>query len=192
MGRRRTEENLREVILDATERLLGDDPAGLTSRAVQSAAGVSSGTFFHYFPTVDELLLAVAERAAERQPAAFGHLADEGLAAVLTRLFDPDRRDVVLPWLRQRAIGSPQLQRALRRYDERVTADLLAGIRSLLVRAGLDGAIDLEAAVEVVRALAEGFQLRLASDTLAVGPQRFATMAIELILRSATSASSAS
>src|SRR4029077_7370852 len=112
-------------------QMLGDDPAALTSRAVQSAAGVSSGTFFHYFPTVDDLLLAVAERAAARQPAAFGAPADEGVSAVLARVFDPGRRDVVLPWLRQRAIGSPQLQRALRRYDERVTADLLAGIRSL-------------------------------------------------------------
>lgn len=179
------------MILDAAQRLLGDDPAGLTSRAVQSVAGVSSGTFFHYFPTIDDLLLAVAERAAARQPAAFGNPANEGLLAVLTRVFDPDRRDVVLPWLRQRAIGSPQLQRALRRYDEQVTADLLAGIRSLLVGAGSEDAIDLEAAVEVVRALAEGFQLRLASDTLAVGPKRFITMAIELILRSATRASSA-
>lgn len=185
MGRRRTGENLRQVILDTAERLLGDDPAALTSRAVQAAAGVSTGTFFHYFPTVDDLLLAVAERAADRQPANFGDPASAGVVAVLTRLFDPERRDTVLPWLRQRAVSSPQLQRALRRYDERVAEQLLAGIRSIAAQAGISDDVDLEAAVEVVRALAEGYQLRLASGTLAVEPERFASLAIDLIVRGA-------
>src|SRR5687768_12848409 len=104
MGSRRDDEDLRAAILDAAEALLAEGPQAVTGRAVQRAAGVSSGTFSHYFRTVDDLLLTVARRGAERQQANFGDPAADGVDAVLQRLFDPDRRDTVLPWLRQHAI----------------------------------------------------------------------------------------
>ena len=183
MGRRRSDENLREAILDAAERLLAGGPHAVTSRSVQRAAGVSSGTFFHYFPTVDELLLTLASRAAEQQPARFGRPADDGLGPVLGRLFDPNRRDTVLPWLRQRAVDAPALQDALRRYDAAVSERFVAQVRAALGDAGEQ--LDVEATVEVVRALAEGFQLRVSSGTSSVDPERLSRAAIALVARAA-------
>lgn len=163
-------------------------PAAVTGRAVQQAAGVSSGTFFHYFPTVDDLLLAIALRAAGRQPLIFGDPAEVGVMDVLDRLFDPTRRDAILPWLRQRAMASPSLRNALRRYDTEVTQRFATAVRG----AGASEAVDIEAAVEVVRALAEGYQLRLCSDTLGVDPSRFARAAVDLIVHAALPSASRS
>jgi AcrR family transcriptional regulator len=182
MGSRRVDENLREAIVDAAEALLADGPQAVTGRAVQRAAGVSSGTFFHYFPTVDDLLLTVAVRAAERQQPNFGDPAVDGVDAVLQRLFDPERRDTVLPWLRQHAITSPPLRGALRRYDAEVAGQFVAAAREVIPAHALQ-AIDLEAVVEVVRALAEGFQLRVSSGTLTVDPSRFSQTAVGLVVR---------
>lgn len=172
---------LREAILDEAERLLSAGPQAVTSRSVQRAAGVSSGTFFYYFPTVDDLLLAVAVRAAERQPRAFGDPVVDGIDQVLARLFDPARRDTVLPWLRQRAVASPGLQRALTRYDTAVADRFASAIRTALDTTDVLDGVDLEATVEVVRALAEGFQLRLASNAMTIDPERFARAAIEFV-----------
>lgn len=181
MARKRRDENLREEIIGAAERLLAEGPGNLTARAVTAAAGVSTGTLFHYFPSIDHLVLAVAERAAGTQVGVFGDPERDGVEGVIGRLFDVDRRDTVLPWLRQRAIDAPQLRDGLRRYDDLVAARYLQAVTASAARLNLTDAADTEAAIEVVRALAEGLQLRLASDTLAVEPQRFVKVVAEMV-----------
>jgi hypothetical protein len=130
---------------------------------------------------MDELLLAVARRAAETQPGVFGDPAVDGIDAVIARLFDVDRRDTVLPWLRQRAAGSPALRRALREYDRVVLDQFADAVDASAERIGLRPDIDVAAAVEAVRALAEGYQLRLSSDTLGVEPERFTKVVGDLL-----------
>jgi len=182
VARQRRDENLREAILDAAEALLGrDDATAVTTRAVTGAAGVSTGTLFHYFGSLDELLLAVVRRAADRQQVEFGDPVRDGVEAVIGRLFNPDRRDTALPWLRQRAIGSRELRPALREYDELVQERFMDAVTASADRLGLREDADVAAAVEVVRALAEGFQLRLRSQTLAVEPERFTKVVGELV-----------
>ena len=182
MAKRRGGEQLREVIIDAAESLVAEDVASVTVRRVLHAAGVSSGTLFHYFGSVDELLLEVAVREGRRQLGTFGDLSG-GLDAVLARLFAPDRRDTVLPFLRQRAASSPQLAAGLRRYDAEVNELYVLALQSRADDLGLRDGVDLAAAVEVVRALAEGFQLRQASDTLLVDPTRFVAAVSAVIAR---------
>jgi AcrR family transcriptional regulator len=181
MARHRRSEGLRDRILDACETQLAAGPASVTAREVAAAAGVSNGTLFHYFPSVDDLLLAVADRVASTQGASFGDPSADGIDVVLARLFDPARRDTVLPWLRQRAPASPTLTAALQRYDRDVNAQYAAALRAVADRIGLRDDVDIEAAVEVVRALAEGFQLRLGSDTLTVDAERFVATVIDAV-----------
>lgn len=181
MARHRRSEGLRDRIIDACEARLANGPASVTARDVAAAAGVSNGTFFHYFPSVDDLLLAVADRAASTQRASFGDPSTDGINVVLARLFDPARRDTVLPWLRQRAPGSPTLTAALQRYDRDVNAQYATALRVAANQIGLRDDVDLEAAVEVVRALAEGFQLRLGSGTLTVDAERFVATVIDAV-----------
>ena len=174
---------MREAIMSVTQELLAGAPAGgVTARAVTAAAGVSTGTLFHYFGSIDELLLAVAERAAAQQPTRFGDPVHDGVEGVLARLFSVDRRDTVLPWLRQRAIESDALRAGLHRYDTSVNESYRAAIELSRERLNLDDDVDVEAAIEVVRALAEGFQLRLASGTLGVDPERFVHVVAKLVL----------
>lgn len=182
MARQRRDENLRIAIVEAAERLLGSgDPSAVTARAVTSMAGVSTGTLFHYFASMDELVLAVARQAADRQRGEFGDPAVDGIDAVIARLFDPERRDTVLPWLRQRALGSPALQRALQEYDRMVLDQFTETVTASADRIGLRSDVDVAAAVEAVRALAEGYQLRLSSGTLAVEPERFTKVVSDLL-----------
>lgn len=155
-------------------------PAGVTARAVATRAGVSNGTLYHYFPSIDALLLAVADRAASRQIGTFGDPVG-GLGSVLRRLFDADRRDTVLPWLRLRAQTSPEVAAALQRYDHEVNSTYALALRSAGSDIGLRADVDVEAVVEVVRALAEALQLRAASNTLVVEADRFVDAALDAI-----------
>lgn len=57
----------RVVILDATEQLMLDEGyAAVSTRRVASKAGLKAPLVHYYFPTTDDLLLAVYQRAAQR------------------------------------------------------------------------------------------------------------------------------
>ena len=76
--RRAAAERSIEAILDATERLLARH-ADPNVSAVAEEAGVSRPTFYAHFPTREDLLEAVAERAVGRSVAAIEQAAlDEG------------------------------------------------------------------------------------------------------------------
>jgi AcrR family transcriptional regulator len=57
----------RALLVDATERLMLDEGyAGVSSRRVAAAADVKPALVHYYFPTMDDLFLAVFRRGAER------------------------------------------------------------------------------------------------------------------------------
>jgi TetR/AcrR family transcriptional regulator, mexCD-oprJ operon repressor len=63
-GRRTDAERNRETILDHAARLLVDDPAaGMND--IASAAGVGRATLYRHFPTREELVEAIGDRAIE-------------------------------------------------------------------------------------------------------------------------------
>ncbi|MEV8328077.1 TetR/AcrR family transcriptional regulator [Kitasatospora sp. NPDC056731] len=84
---------LRDTAIDVLAEAGG---RGLTHRAVDTAAGVPSGTTKNYFPTRDALLGAVAERCAEQYRMVAEHIAAsapgpsdrEGLVAMLAGLLE--------------------------------------------------------------------------------------------------------
>jgi AcrR family transcriptional regulator len=56
----------RALLIDATERLMLDEGyAGVSSRRVAAAAGVKPALVHYYFPTMDDLFLAVFKKGAE-------------------------------------------------------------------------------------------------------------------------------
>lgn len=69
MGTRRVgaqDSKTRYVLIDATTRIMLEDGyAAVTSRRVATAAGVNSALVHYYFPTLDDLFLAVLQRGAE-------------------------------------------------------------------------------------------------------------------------------
>jgi AcrR family transcriptional regulator len=63
-----TSSKTRFLLLDVTERLMLDEGyAAVTSRRVAAEAGVTPPLVHYYFPTLDELFLAVFRRRAEEQ-----------------------------------------------------------------------------------------------------------------------------
>jgi AcrR family transcriptional regulator len=68
-GRRTTPaaEAKRRLILDATEEiLLKEGYAAVTSRSVAAAAGIKAPLVHYYFPTIDDLLVALLHRRSVR------------------------------------------------------------------------------------------------------------------------------
>jgi AcrR family transcriptional regulator len=57
----------RAVLLDVTERLMREEGyAAVSSRRVASEAGVTGALIHYYFPTLDDLFIAVFQRGAEK------------------------------------------------------------------------------------------------------------------------------
>ena len=58
----------RFVLLDITEQLMIEEGyAAVSSRRVAGIAGVTGGLVHYYFPTLDDLFVAVFRRRAEQQ-----------------------------------------------------------------------------------------------------------------------------
>ncbi len=69
----------RGLLIDATERLMLEEGyAAVSSRRVAAAAGVKPALVHYYFPTMDDLFLAVFQRGAERSLERFARAASSG------------------------------------------------------------------------------------------------------------------
>ncbi len=77
---RRDPDMTRALILDTTERLMIDEGyAAVTSRRVAQELGINGATVHYYYPTMDDLFLALHKRMTKRQLSEFALvLADNG------------------------------------------------------------------------------------------------------------------
>lgn len=65
---RRDPETTRGLILDATERLMVEEGyAAVSSRRVAQELGLNAATVHYYFPTTDDLFIALHRRMTDRQ-----------------------------------------------------------------------------------------------------------------------------
>ncbi len=72
---RRDPETTRTLILDTTERLMVDEGyAAVTSRRVAQELGINGATVHYYYPTTDDLFIALHKRMTERQLGEFEHV----------------------------------------------------------------------------------------------------------------------
>lgn len=75
----------RTLILDTTERLMVDEGyAAVTSRRVAQELGINGATVHYYYPTTDDLFIALHKRMTERQLSEFENVvaADDALQAL--------------------------------------------------------------------------------------------------------------
>lgn len=81
---RRDPETTRKLILDATETLMVEEGyAAVSSRRVAQALGLNAATVHYYYPTTDDMFVALHRRMTDRQLAELGKVlaADDPLAA---------------------------------------------------------------------------------------------------------------
>jgi AcrR family transcriptional regulator len=65
---RRDPDTTRRLILDATERLMIEDGyAAVSSRRVAQEIGLNAATVHYYYPTTDDLFVALHQRMTDRQ-----------------------------------------------------------------------------------------------------------------------------
>lgn len=155
----------RVVILDTTERLMLDEGyAAVTTRRVAGEAGLKAPLVHYYFPTTDDLLVAVYQRAAQRNIERVG----QALASAkpLTELWalstDTTRTTLAVEFMalanhrkririeiaanieRSRAMQAEVLQRLLGREHRELSSEAVS-----LVIAGVSRALVMEAALGV-------------------------------------------
>jgi AcrR family transcriptional regulator len=82
---RRDPETARTLILDTTERVMVDEGyAAVSSRRIAQELGINAATVHYYYPTTDDIFIALHKRMTERQLAEFEQVltADDPLLAL--------------------------------------------------------------------------------------------------------------
>jgi AcrR family transcriptional regulator len=162
----------RLVIIDAGLTAFAEHGyAAATTAVICRAAGIGSGTFFHYFPTKDALLVAILEHGTTETREFFEQSADA-----------PDPRRVIFGYVEHavsglrdpRAAGfisvvgglthRPEIARALRADDEAARAGLRSNVRAAQRDQRVRVDMDAERLAEWILLLLDGFAGRVAAS----------------------------
>lgn len=174
----------RLVIIDAAlTRFAADGYERTTTAAICRQAGIGSGTFFHYFPTKQQVLLAILAHGTEETRAWFAErAADEDPLAVIEAYLDhtvADMSDPRLPGF-VRAVGAvmgePEVEAALA-LDAAV---LQGGLEPWVGRAQRSGQVrddlDPPALTAWLLVVLDGFLGRLAVDATFTAEEQGSTL----------------
>lgn len=130
----------RTALLEAAEKILIDDGyAAVTSRRVAEAAGMHAGNVHYYFPTLDDLFIALVSRGADRnQERLHAALASSRPLAALWRM-SADGRGVALL---NELMAAANHRRALREHvvslATQMRRTMLDALTTLLPQYGID------------------------------------------------------
>jgi AcrR family transcriptional regulator len=130
------------IVKAARERFLKDGVDGASLRAIAAQAGTSIGMVYYYFPTKDELFLAVVEDRYEALVADLDAALKPGLPVRerLERMFErfaavsPEEIEVLRLVVREALVSSDRLERVLERFKR--------GHIPLIVRTVVEGFAD--------------------------------------------------
>ena len=130
----------RTAILDAAEQIMSEGGyAAVTSRSVASRVGVNAGLIHYYFPTIDDLFVALIDRGADVNTQRLARaLASSKPLEALWKL-NSDRRGVsVLDELMAATHHRPALREQVTAQAERLRGVELAALAELLPQYGID------------------------------------------------------
>jgi AcrR family transcriptional regulator len=183
---------VRSRLLDATLRLLATTGYhAMSTRDVMREAGLSAGTFYHYFASKDDLMAAAGETIAERELATGlrthieGASAGDTLADLAVRLFRPRPAYSMLPSVRTQATHVPAMRAAIMRYDRRVVSEVSQALATAQRDNDLDRAFDPEAVAELALIVFEGLQARAWSRSFASSYERVGRTFLQLLAKGA-------
>lgn len=130
----------RAALLDATERLMLEEGyAAVSSRRVAAMAGVKPPLVHYYFPTMDELFLALFRRGAEanldRQTSA---LTSRQPLRALWKLANERERTALTTEFMALGAHRPVIGAEIAAYADRFRARQLEGLSSVLEGYGID------------------------------------------------------
>lgn len=195
---------VRQSILDAAYRIIEQgDFSNLTTRSIIEEAGISNGTLYHYFPSIDHLYAELAEAGLRDAMAGIvrseapptgggpGPAADATEAAAAV--------DRLVHWLRQDMLGDRELAAAVALFRSRIELgdmqrDAVEGLNRYAVTQFGDlvrhlqsvGAfrhdVDAEALVEMIDFLWDGLGRRQAAGAFHTSYDRAVATIIDVLL----------
>lgn len=162
----------RLVIIDAGLTAFAEHGyAGATTAVICRTAGIGSGTFFHYFPTKDALLVAILEHGTTETREFFEQSAD---ASDPRRVLFDYVEHAVSGLRDRRAAGfisvvgglthRTEIARALRADDEAARAGLQSSVRAAQRDRCVRTDMDAERLAEWILLLLDGFAGRVAAS----------------------------
>ncbi len=150
-----------------------DGYAGATTATICRQAGIGSGTFFHYFPTKLEVLLALLKLGTEETAAWFA--AQEGRTDPVGVIDDyvvhaaeesADPRVAGFVRAVGAVMGEPEVAAALASDEDTVRDGLLPWVRRAMASGQVRSDLGAERLVAWVQALLDGYLSRLSADEL--------------------------
>jgi AcrR family transcriptional regulator len=178
-------EAVRRRLVDAAVDLLRDKGVeATTTRGILERAGLSNGALYHYFASVNDLYLAVAEEIyrenlAGLATAVSGPDGEVDLVALVRRMFDAPGERSLLPEMRARAVHDDAIRHALARFDRLIVE---ASTDMVSRRGGLDSD-DPAAVVELVLAVFEALTARARAGGFVTDFDRVAGVFVDLLVR---------
>lgn len=165
----------------------------ITTRELLAEAGLSTGTFYNYFPTKEQL---------------YGALAEEMLAEDITRLIDEgDKtgrpmafslfqflRDFVMvepegaaavASFRSHAAASPDAADAVARLNRYVVAEFVPLVEKAQSDGIIDASVDAEALVELMDIIWDGLGRRAAADSFQTSYERVGAACLHVLIHGA-------
>lgn len=145
---------------------------------ISAQAGLAVASVYLYFPSKDDLVLAMVEDDLQENLQRVGELAraPDFVAGVLDQLrrLDGDARDAGLPALQleifAEALRNPRVAAALRASETRLLRDLTATLAEARARGAIDRAADPEGLATVLLLVFEGLYAHRALGLSEPGP----------------------
>jgi AcrR family transcriptional regulator len=147
----------RALLLDATEQLLLEEGyASVSSRRVAAGADVKPALVHYYFPTMDDLFVALFRRGAERNIERYTRAAEsERPLRAFWQLSKDQRGALLLMEFATLSRHRPAVRAEIAAYAERFRALELRIVRNALAERGIDeSVISAEAVVVLMTGLA--------------------------------------
>jgi AcrR family transcriptional regulator len=174
-----------KIVATAAELIRRDGPNAATTRAVQEAAGVSTGTIYRYFPNAAALVAAAGQEITQQDwDNILGALdpndPDSGLRQVIREVVlgppetAPERIATVL--LRTNSEAGSDGAAATTSYN-RFVVEAISPIATDAQEAGhLQQAVDVEAMIELLDMVRDAMTVRAAQDSYATSHARVGAM----------------
>jgi AcrR family transcriptional regulator len=185
---------VRRRILDAALACLERNGyQDVTTRELLAEAGLSTGTFYNYFPSKEDLYEALAEEALATDVArildrgSHGSPLGPGLLSFLQRVFANPTTAMAVASLRSRMPANPVAAEAVARLNRYVVATLTPLVQASADEGFLRADLDSEALVELIDLVWDGMGRRQAQGTFETSYARVARSMLQLLLDGAVS-----
>ena len=186
---------VRRRILDAALVCLDrNDYQGLTTRELLAEAGLSTGTFYNYFPSKEYLYESLAEEALAGEVSRILRGAERGvplgqglLDFLQQAVFTNPTTAMAVASLRSRMHASPAAAEAVRRLNEYVVATLTPLVQAAMDEGFLRPDLEPRALVEVLDLIWDGMGRREAQGTFETGYDQVGHTVLRILLDGAVS-----